>query len=175
MIPADACVRRIALAPVLVLALLAGCTREDQVPPAPGEIAAGTACALDGMLLKDYPGPKAQIHYGDGPPEFYCDTVEMFAMVLNPESARRVRAVYTQDMGRADWREPRGHWIDARTAWYVAGSAVKGSMGPTFASFARKEDAEAFAAKHGGKVLSFSDVTPEMADLRGGAAHDQRM
>lgn len=163
------------LALALGLALLAGCTREEQAPGTPQEIATGTACALDGMLLKDYPGPKAQIHYADGPPEFYCDTVEMFAMILNPESARRVRAVYTQDMGRADWRKPRGHWIDARAAWYVAGSSVKGSMGPTFASFARKEDAEAFAAKHGGRVLAFTDVTPDMADLRGGAEHDHRM
>lgn len=161
-----------------VLALgvaLAACTRDEPAPAPPQEITAGTACALDGMLLADYPGPKAQIHYRDGAPEFYCDTVEMFAMVLNPESARRVRAVYTQDMGKADWREPRGNWIDARSAWYVAGSGVKGSMGPTFASFARKEDAEAFAARHGGKVLAFDDVTPEMADLRGGAEHDHRM
>jgi copper chaperone NosL len=159
----------------LALVLLVGCTEPEQTPVQPQEIVSDTACALDGMLLKDYPGPKAQIHYAESPPEFYCDTVEMFAMVLNPESARRVRAVYTQDMGRADWRTPQGHWIDARTAWYVAGSRVKGAMGPTFASFARKEDAEAFAAKNGGKVVAFNEVTPEMADLRGGAEHDQRM
>lgn len=175
MIQGDRNVYRIRLALVVGLFLLGGCTRQEQAPAAPQDIAAGTTCALDGMLLKDYPGPKAQIHYGDGPPEFYCDTVEMFAMILRPESARRVRAVYTQDMGQADWREPRGHWIDARTAWYVAGHAIKGSMGPTFASFARKEDAETFAAEQDGKVLAFDEVTPEMADLRGGAEHDQRM
>lgn len=33
-------------------------------------------------------------------------------------------------------------------------------MGPTFAAFAHKEDAKAFAAKHGGRVLAFADVTP---------------
>lgn len=49
------------------------------------------------------------------------------------------------------------------------------SMGPTFAAFSRREDAEAFVLKHGGKVLRFDEVTPEMADLRGGAHHDVRM
>lgn len=160
--------------PLLVLSLVAGCTRE-QPPPAAQDVTSGTACALDGMLLNDYPGPKAQIHYSDGSTEFFCDTVEMFSLLLRPESRRKVLAVYTQNMGQADWRQPRGHWIDARTAYYVQGSRLKGSMGPTFATFARREDAEAFTEKYGGKVLRFDEVTPEMADLRGGAAHDERM
>jgi copper chaperone NosL len=162
--------------PLLLAALvaLAACEKEGP-PPSAQEIAPGTACALDGMLLKDYPGPKAQIHYADGPAEFYCDTVEMFAMLLAPESARRVRAVYTQDMGRAEWRHPHGHWIDARSAFYVAGSRLKGSMGPTFAAFAQRADAEAFAVKHGGKVVAFGEVTRDMVDLRGGGFQDERM
>ena len=160
--------------PLVVLSFLGACTRE-QPPPTAQEVAPGTACALDGMLLNDYPGPKAQIHYSDGSTEFFCDTVEMFSILLRPESRRKVLAVYTQDMGQADWRQPRGHWIDARAAYYVQGSRLKGSMGPTFAAFARREDAEAFAGKYGGKVLRFDEVTPEMADLRGGAAHDERM
>ena len=156
------------------LVAFAGCSRE-QGPVQPAEITSETACTLDGMLLSDYPGPKVQIHYESGPPEFFCDTVEMFAMVLQPESQRRIRGVYTQDMGQADWTQPRGHWIDARSAFYVEGSDIKGSMGPTFASFARREDAEAFAQQHGGRVLSFDQVTPEMADLRGGAQLVDRM
>jgi len=165
--------KTIALA-LAILGLAAACTREPP-PPSPQEITSGTACALDGMLLNDYPGPKAQIHYNDGSTEFFCDTVEMFSLLLQPESRRRVLAVYTQDMGQADWRQPRDHWIDARSAWYVQGSKRKGSMGPTFAAFARREEAEAFASKNGGKVLRFDQVTPEMADLRGGAEHDERM
>ena len=160
--------------PLVFLSLVAACTRE-QSPPAAQEVASGTACALDGMLLNDYPGPKAQIHYGDGTTEFFCDTVEMFSLLLRPESRRRVLAVYTQDMGQADWRQPRGHWIDARAAYFVQGGRLKGSMGPTFATFAHQQDAEAFARKHGGKVLRFDQVAPDMADLRGGAMHDERM
>lgn len=156
---------------------LAACS-EPEGPTAlvPVEIDRTTACSLDGMLLGDYPGPKAQIHYADRPePEFFCDTVEMFAQYLQPEQVRPVRAMFVQDMGKADWNEPRDHWIEAKSAWYVHGSSRHGSMGPTIASFALEADAQKFAAEHGGKVLAFADVTPDMADLTGGATHDQSM
>jgi len=147
--------------------------------PAPGvqarELTPDTACSLDGMLLMDHPGPKGQIHYDHGPADFFCDTKEMFAIYLKPELRRRVVAVFTQDMGRADWDRPLHHWIDARTAFFVAGSSRHGSMGPTLASFAREADAQAFAGRHGGKVLRFDGVTPEMVALDGGVVSDERM
>jgi copper chaperone NosL len=143
---------------------------------APVEIGAATSCELDGMLLADYPGPKAQIHYaGAAAPVFFCDTVELFNMLLRPEQVRKVLAVYVQDMGQADWEQPRGHWIDARTAVYVPGSKRHGSMGPTIASFAQEADAARFAVGYGGKALRFADIKPDMVDLSGGALHDSRM
>ncbi|MCC6533006.1 MAG: nitrous oxide reductase accessory protein NosL [Burkholderiales bacterium] len=160
---------------LVCVAVLALAACQPQQPVAPKALGADTVCVLDGMTLADYPGPKAQILYADGKTDFFCDTVEMFAMILQPEQKRAVRAVYTQDMGKEDWRAPRGNWIDARAAYYVAGSPLRGAMGPTFAAFAAREDAEAFMRKHGGKMLRFDDVTPEMADLRGGATRDERM
>jgi len=160
--------------PVILLLLLAACSK-PAAPPQPQEITQATACALDGMSLSDYPGPKAQIHYMDGTTEFYCDTLEMFALLLKPEQQQRITAAYTQDMASADWRQPQGHWIDARSAFYVRGSSQLGAMGPTFASFARKADAEAFAKKFGGSVLPFAAVTADMVDLHGGADQDERM
>lgn len=143
---------------------------------APMEIDASTSCELDGMLLADYPGPKAQLFYADAPaPLFFCDTVELFSMLLRPEQVRVVVVAYVQDMGRADWEQPRGHWIDARSAFYVRGSKRHGSMGPTLASFAQEADARAFAGEHGGTVLRHEEITPEMVDLSGGAKFDQRM
>jgi len=127
------------------------------------------------MSLADYPGPKAQIFYDSDTPEYFCDTVEMFAMILGPESNRKIRAAFTQDMAQADWEHPQDHWINAYSAFYVVGSKRKGSMGPTFAAFSRRTDAEAFVGKYGGKVLGFNEVTPDMADLRGGAARDMGM
>ncbi|HSJ79954.1 MAG TPA: nitrous oxide reductase accessory protein NosL [Thiobacillus sp.] len=170
------------LLPKLMLAALAatalmGCGQSaTSTAVAPLEISQGTSCALDGMLLADYPGPKAQIHYaGQAEPDFFCDTVEMFHIFLNPEQVRAVRGLFVQDMGRADWDEPRGHWIDAKNAYYVHGSKRRGSMGPTIASFALEADAAKFAAEYGGKVYRFADITPDMVALDGGALHDSNM
>jgi len=167
------------LRPTLILAALAAAALtacgQSATPTAvaPLEISQGTSCSLDGMLLADYPGPKAQIHYaGQTEPDYFCDTVEMFHMILNPEQVRAVRGVFVQDMGKADWDTPRGHWIDANNAWYVYGSKRDGSMGPTIASFTLEADAVKFAAEYGGKVTRFADISADMVVLDGGVLHD---
>lgn len=157
-----------------VALLLSGCGQSN-TEAQPAEIARDTICALDGMVLQDFPGPKAQILYDRGEREFFCDTKEMFSILLRPEQKKRIVAVYTQDMGKADWTHPQGYWIDARKAFYVVGSKREGSMGPTIASFASEQDASAFAGQYGGKVLPFGQVTLDMADLTGGVARDQKM
>ena len=167
-----------ALAALSTAGLLSGCGDKvaEQTSLAPVEIDRSTSCELDGMLLADYPGPKAQIHFaGQDKPAFFCDTVELFNTLLAGEQVRPIRAVYVQDMGQADWNEPKGHWIDAKTAVYVLGSKRHGSMGPTIASFAQQADATKFAGEYGGKVLRFVDIQRDMVDLSGGALHDTRM
>ena len=160
------------------LAPLAACGERPSgaASVAPVEITRSTSCDLDGMLLMDYPGPKGQIHFaGADKPAFYCDTVEVLNTLLLPEQVRKVDAVYVQDMGKTDWDNPQGAWIDARSALYVRGSKRKGSMGPTFASFGSEPDARQFIAQHGGELLRMPDIKPEMVDLRGGANLDSRM
>lgn len=164
-----------ALAAVLLATLFLGACKTDEKSLAPVEVAADTACSLDGMLLADFPGPKAQIHYEQGKPDFFCDTVEMFSLYLRPEQQKRVKAVFVQDMGATDWMSPQGHWIDAKSAFYVQGSKLKGSMGPTLASFAQEAAARTFAAKNGGTVMAFAAIKPEMVVLDGGSVKDQRM
>ena len=134
---------------------------------------AETACALDGMVLKDFPGSKAQIHYTEGKPDYYCDLMELFAVLLSPEHKRKVSGVFVQDSGKADWANPVGHWIAARDALYVVGSRKQGSMGPTFGAFSSVQDAQAFAQKEGGTVVAFDKVTPAMLHT-GGPAGDAR-
>lgn len=156
---------------------LSGCGEQQAaVTHTAADFTAATTCVLDGMLLAEHPGPKAQIHYANAAePEFLCDTVEMFHLLLEPEQVRAVAAVYVQDMAQADWDEPRGHWIDAQAAWYVVGGKRRGAMGPTIGSFAERADADAFAREHGGKVMSYAEVKPEMVVLDGGALHDRHM
>ncbi|RQO78822.1 nitrous oxide reductase accessory protein NosL [Acidovorax sp. FJL06] len=167
-----------ALASLGTLTGLAGCSQADNGTQSlkPVEIDRTTSCELDGMLLADYPGPKAQVRFaGQDKPAFFCDTVELFSTLLAGEQVRAVQAVYVQDMGKADWNAPQGHWIDGKAALYVVGGKRHGSMGPTIGSFAQEADAQKFAAEYGGKVLRFAEVTPAMVDLSGGALHDTRM
>jgi hypothetical protein len=112
---------------LVAASLLTACSKSADAPVAPTEIAKDTYCALDGMLLADYPGPKAQIHYDGTPaPDFFCDTMEMFSLLLKPEQARKVAAAYVQAMDQTDWNQPKGAWIDAKkpSTWWAPRSAA---------------------------------------------------
>ena len=157
---------------------LTGCGSKEASDDAakPREIAAQSSCSLDGMLLSDYPGPKGQVIYkGSSEVNWFCDSMELLSTLLKPEQVRPLLAAHVQDMAQADWDKPVGHWIDARQAVYVLGSKRHGSMGPTAASFTDEAGAKAFAQQWGGRVLRYAEITPEMADLSGGALHDSRM
>lgn len=160
--------------PLIFVAVLAGC-KQTSAPVVAQEITTATSCSLDGMILADFSGPKAQIHYSTGETDFFCDTVEMFSMYLQPEQKKHITAIYTQDMGKTNWEKPKNNWINAKEAFYVLGSKKTGSMGPTLAAFSSQEDANKFAAEFGGGVLNFTQVRPEMVDLTGGVMHDEHM
>lgn len=151
--------------------LLAGCTNSAG-PATAVEPGPDTACSLDGMMLADFPGPKAQIVYSEGPPEFFCDLMELFGALHEPEQKRGVAALFVQDMGKTSWDRPVGNWIDARAALYVVGSRKQGSMGSTFASFSSREDADAFVRAEGGRVVKFGQVTPDMLMMDSAAGND---
>ena len=164
-----------ALVLMLAAVAFAACSKPAAPPVTPQEITASTSCSLDGMTLADFPGPKGQIHYAAGSPDFFCDTMEMFSIYLQPEQKKRITGIFTQDMGKTDWEKPQSNWIDARQAFYVLGSKKTGSMGPTLAAFNSQKDAESFAKSFGGKVLRFEQVTSDMVNLTGGVIHDKDM
>jgi copper chaperone NosL len=164
--------------PLLAL-LLTACSEEraGQAPPEPVKPDRTATCAVCGMTVVDYPGPKAQLFpKGQEGPDHFCSTRDFFAYLLEEDSPRahRIRAMFVHDMGSTDWRHPhRGeaHWVAAREAYYVVGSDRRGAMGPTLASFAERADAEAFAEAHGGRILRFDAISRSLvADLPGGAS-----
>jgi copper chaperone NosL len=157
---------RLKLSVVAMALLLAACSQAVLTATA-REPTAETACAIDGMVLKDFPGSKAQIQYAEGKADYYCDLMELFAVLLAPENKRQVAGVFVQDIGKADWGNPVGHWIVAKDALYVVGSKKQGSMGPTFGAFSNAQDAAAFVKKEGGRVLPFNQITAAMLDTRG--------
>lgn len=143
--------------------LLAGCGDQAPKPVAlhPVPIAAADECAVCGMQIRGFPGPKGEVHVsGREAPLKFCSTRDFFAWVLQPEAGASVQALWVHDLGATGWDQPDdAAFTDARSAWYVVGHRRLGAMGPTLASFRERPAAEAFAAREGGRVLAFLDVS----------------
>ena len=123
-------------------------------------------CPVCGMKVLGWPGPKGQLFLSSSDhPLFFDNTVDLMRYVLHPDQNPRVLKVYVQDMSQADWDQPDvAPWIDARDAWFVAGHSRMGSMGPTLASFADRQTAEAFAAQYQGEVLGYGEIDAALLD-----------
>ncbi len=147
---------------LFLLATLFSCQQDDGFKTKPQAIKPEHQCAVDGMILTAFSGPKAQMHYKDRPKEkmvdHYCETEEMFKVYLEPGISARIYEMFVQDTAKVDWKKPVGNWIKAREAVYIGESKLDGAMGKTFAPFSNKEDALIFQKKHGGKFLTFDDL-----------------
>jgi copper chaperone NosL len=122
-------------------------------------------CHLCGMLISNFSGPKGEL-FRKGITEQtsnkvrkFCSTRDMFSFYLDPENKRNVTTILVHDMSKSPWNAPNdAYFIDARVAWFVAGSSKTGAMGETLASFSQQQDAQTFANEFGGKVLSFAEI-----------------
>ena len=76
---------------------LTGCSQADNSSAQslkPVEIDGATSCELDGMLLADYPGTKAQVRVaGQAKPSYFCDTEELFATLLAGEQVAAAQEI----------------------------------------------------------------------------------
>lgn len=162
----------------VIVGLLTACSASQAPPPQPAvDIHKGDACAVCGMYIDAGPGPRAEawVQGYNGPLKF-GSTRDFFAYVLDPENTARLQQLLVQDSAQINWQRPSNAaqtFVDARSAWYVAWQPLHGLMGPTFASFADREQAAAFVRAHGGELLQFSDVTPAMTSLLGYACPSQ--
>ena len=172
---------------VLILALVLAACREDVAQNTdPLALTPETVGYFCQMNLLEHPGPKGQAHLEGlpGAPLFFSQTRDLVAYVRMPEQSHRILALWVNDMGAegATWDDPGNTWIDAKTAYYVVGSAVQGGMGaPEFVPFADPEKAGAFADANGGNVMSFDDIpdvllaAPDTADIGNDADFEQRL
>ena len=156
----------------LAVLSLAACGSSPPPPPQVAEdIHKGDVCAVCGMYIEAGPGPRGEAYVqGYKTPLKFGSTRDLFAYVLQPENKARLQHLLVQDSARINWQHPSNEartFVDARTAYYVAWQPLSGLMGPTFASFASRKDAEAFVRTHGGEISSFSDVTPELTSILG--------
>ncbi len=144
------------------LALLAACEPDEAaVKPAPEEITRAAIGHYCNMIVADHHGPKAQIFLKDrDEPIWFSSVRDAIAFTLLPEEPKNIAAIYVNDMAVANWAVPQeGSWIEAAEAFYVIGSERRGGMGALEAvPLGSRGRAEAFAAAHGGQVVSLAEI-----------------
>jgi len=134
-------------------------------------IKAGESCHVCGMIVANFPGPKAQASVKNMEKTLkFCSTADLFTWLLQPETGAIVQAVYVHDMGAsgASWDKPsEAHYVEVKNAWYVVGGDQMGAMGATLASFKEKGAAEHYIMQHGGQLKQYADIDLElMANLQ---------
>jgi copper chaperone NosL len=148
------------VAAVMVCLLLAACEKPVQTTysDAPTAFHPSDECHVCGMIIDGFPGPKGEVVERSGTKKF-CSTAEMIGWWLQPENHRGDARLYVHDMGHSQWNAPDdSHLIDAKDAFYVVGTRLKGAMGVVLASFTSQQAAEKLATEQGGRVLRFSDI-----------------
>lgn len=142
--------------------LFAGCDDADAPPPPAQELTGSEISYYDQMIVLDHAGPKAQILLESrDEPVWFSSVRDAFAFQFLPEEPRDIAAIYVTDMGRAEsWDDPGpGVWIEARNAFFVVGSEMRGGMGAEEpVPFGDRGAAEAFAVRHGGRIAVFDEV-----------------
>jgi nitrous oxide reductase accessory protein NosL len=154
-----------AIAALLVaMTCTAGCEREraDLPAPPPVEIGADATGHYCGMLLSAHEGPKGQIHLAKRTqPVWFSSVRDTIAFTRLPEEPRDITAIYVSDMARSrHYEQPdAGAWVEARQAWFVGESDMRGGMGaPEAVPFSDPQSAEAFRARYGGRVVKLADI-----------------
>jgi copper chaperone NosL len=152
------------LAPVVATLLLAGCENEAKAPPPPPfALTAEAIGRYCGMNILEHAGPKGQVILDAkvGEPIWFSSARDTLAFTMLPEESKDYVAIYVSDMAKApSWDKPGTmNWVDARKAFYVIGSAVKGGMGAEeTVPFSIRQVAANFALKNGGHVVTFDQV-----------------
>jgi len=154
---------KIASSLLLALLLFSGCSEKSntQASYSPKDLTGDEVCMLDGMILRDHPGPKGQIIFKNGEPHFFCDTKGLISTLYDPNYKVKIKQAFVQDFGNREWGSYKDNWIDVKQAFFVMDSSRFGAMGPTLATFASRTDADNFAKEFGGSVLAFSELNEE--------------
>lgn len=133
---------------------------------APQKIGKDMRCPVCGMFPARYPKWQAQVIFQHGDLRAIDSPLDLFRYLHNlPRYERQqttqgraaiIAAIYLTDY-------LKGGWVDARQAYFVAGSSARGPMNNAdLPAFNGRAAAEKFAASQGGRVLAFEEITPEL-------------
>lgn len=156
--------RQITLSLILAASLqLAGCEKQThtEMPP-PFSLTAEAMGRYCGMNVLEHSGPKGQVILQQIPEAIWFSSArDAVAFTMLPDEPKEIAAIYVSDMGKAaSWEKPGAdNWIDARKAFFVIGSSLRGGMGSEEAvPFSEEAAARQFVAKNGGEVVTFNDL-----------------
>ncbi len=143
------------------LAIAAGLAAAAGAPPqAPGP---KDKCPVCGMFVAKFPEWTAAARHPDGSVAYFDGAKDLFTFLKDPGRYGRTGAP-AGDVWVKDYYQQR--MLEARKAWFVAGSKVLGPMGRELVPCATEAEARTFMKDHGGsRILRFAEVTPEV--LRG--------
>ena len=125
------------------------------------EIPADVSCGKCGMFPAKYPRWQSQIIFKDGSmtPFDGCKCMFNFLMAVEKfdktHSSEDVQVVWVKDFDS-------GAWINAVDAHYVVGSDMMGPMGKELIPFADSGAAMKFNQAHGGAMMQYAEITPEV-------------
>lgn len=143
---------------------LAGCNdhKVGDAPPPAQELTSAAIGHYCGMNVLEHTGPKGQIILASRKePVWFSSARDAISFTMLPEEPKDISAIYVSDMAKApEWNKPGpNNWVDARKAFFVIGSRMKGGMGADEAvPFSDKAAAERFASQNGGRVMTLADV-----------------
>lgn len=117
------------------------------------------SCTVCGMYPASYPKQNCQIWAMDGTTLHFCSTQCMVNFNASPS-----KYVKKQTKTKMSWVTlfSDGIYESAIGAYYVVGSQVNGPMGKEAIPFKIKKNAEEFVKTNGGKIVSYSKLTPEL-------------
>jgi copper chaperone NosL len=169
--------RRLALALALLIPLaFAGCQKETAKLPQPQKMTADAIGHYCGMNLLEHPGPKGQIFAASLiEPVWFSSVRDTIAFTMLPDEPKDIQAIYVSDMGKApSWDRPGAdNWVEARKAFFVIGSRLKGGMGGDEAvPFSDRGAAKKFMTENGGRIVTFEQVPRDYVLASGGDKAD---
>ena len=155
--------RWLMIAGLLSMLSVAGCDKNAPKSDvfAPVSIQKHDRCALCGMTILNYDGPKAEVYIKDiKEPILFCSGRDAFFFALQPENTRRLKAFFIHDIAKTDFDVPSDQFfMDAKKAHFVYDSRRDGVMGVEPVAFSDKKAAERFIEQWGGRLLTYPDIT----------------
>ncbi len=117
-------------------------------------------CPVCGMFVSKYPDFVSSILFKDGSSAFFDGPKDLFQCYLDLQrylpSKKKTDIAALLVSSYYDLAS-----IDARAAYFVVGSDVRGPMGNELIPFGRQSEAQEFLKDHRGKaILRFNEVTP---------------